>query len=201
MEIYLIRHGETGGNVAHRHQAEDTQLTKQGELQAFEVAGQVKDLGPTHLLTSPLVRSVETARIIGEVCDLIPETNPYFIELARPKYMYGNYHKSMMSMLYYARWFYGYSKGGESYDDLRARIKLAKEHFKQYPEDARVAVVSHSVFINLFLAHLCDDEPINLLQAARSFTGVLSMKNTELIPLIFDPEAHPETCGWWRVDA
>jgi probable phosphoglycerate mutase len=200
MEIYLIRHGETGGNLAHRHQPDDTPLTKHGEEQARVIAKTVKDLEPTHLITSPLVRAVETARVIGTACDLIPETNEYFAELARPPHLYGNYHKGPQSLLYYARWYFGYKKGGESYAELRDRISQAKEFFKNYPDDARVVVVSHTVFINLFNAHLCDDTPLNLLQATRSFWHVLRMKNTALLPLVFDPEAHPETCGWLRVE-
>lgn len=201
MEIYLIRHGETGGNVAHRHQAENTPLTDRGVEQARQVAKKVKELKPTHLLTSPMVRAIETARVIGEVCDIVPETNPYFIELQRPKNMYGHYHKSFRSMLFYANWYMGRTNSGESYEAIRTRISEAKNHFSQYPEDARVATVSHSVFINLFLAHLCGDEPINPIEAVKAFTHVLSMKNTELIPLIFNPEGSKGTCGWFRADA
>lgn len=200
MEIYLIRHGETGGNVAHRHQVEHTPLTAHGVEQAKAVAQKVKELEPTHLLTSPLVRAIQTARVIGEACDLTPETNPYFIELARPPHMYGHFHKSFESMFYYSRWYFGHHEGGESYKGLRERIEQAKAHFKHYPENARIAVVSHSVFINLFLAHLCDTRPIGPVRAVRTFSNVLTMKNTELVPLVFDPEAHPKTCGWWRVD-
>lgn len=199
MEIYLIRHGQTGGNVAHRHQAEDTPLTPHGKEQAAVIAQKVKDLQPTHLLTSPLVRAIETAQSIGEVCDLIPETNEAFVELARPDHMYGHYHKSWRSMTYYARWYFGHSTSGESYADLRDRIVKAKDHFTQYPENARIAVVSHSVFINLFLAHLCDDEMIGPIHAVTTFGRVLRMKNTELIPLIFDPTATGELCPWQRV--
>lgn len=200
MEVYLIRHGETGGNVAHRHQAENTPLTFAGVKQAKAIAQKVKDLEPTHLLTSPLVRSVETAREIGDVCNLIPETSADFVELKRPQHMYGHYHTSLRSMWFYAKWFYGFTKEGESYDDIRQRIQNAKNHFKNYPEDARVAVVSHSVFINLFLAHLCHDKKINFLGAVNAFINILRMGNTEFVPLIFDPEAHPDTCGWWRVE-
>lgn len=199
MEVYLIRHGETAGNVARRHQAEHTCLTEEGVLQAQLVAERVKDLEPTHLLTSPLVRAIETARIIGDSCNLIPETNIHFAELQRPAHLYGHYHTSMQSLAFYSRWFFGYAEAGESYEAIRQRIKLAKEHFKTYPEDARVAVVSHSVFINLFLVHLCHDEAINLPTAVKAFVNILSMKNTEFTPLIFDPDAHPNTCGWLRV--
>ncbi len=200
MEVYLIRHGETGGNVAHRHQSEKTRLTKQGVEQARMVAEKVKDLEPTHLLTSPVIRALETAREIGEVCNLVPETNTNFSELKRPEHMYGHYHTSLRSMMFYSGWFIGRSKQGESYEALRQRIIFAKDHFKDYPEDARVAVVSHSVFINLFLAHLCQDDSMGPLTALKTFINVMSMKNTEFVPLIFNPNADKGACGWLRVD-
>lgn len=200
MEVYLIRHGQTAGNVAYRHQADSTPLTDVGLEQARQVAQKVKDLEPTHLLSSPLLRALETAREIGAVCNLVPETNHNFIELKRPDQMYGNFLVSTASVWYYTRWFYGYSNGGDSYQDIRLRIKEAKEHFRNYPENARVAVVSHSVFINFFLAHLCDDNAMSTFTAMKTFLGIVKMDNTEFVPLIFDPAAYPNTCGWWRVE-
>lgn len=200
MEVYLIRHGETGGNIAHRHQHENTPLTSRGVEQAKQVAEKVKDLNPSHLLTSSMVRAIETAREIGSVCDLVPETNSNFVEIARPGYVQGHYHKSAESMMYYISWYLGRDKEGESYKSLRQRIIQAKEHFKSYPEDARVAVVSHSIFINFFLAQMCQDSRIGLPTAVKTLKGIFSMKNTEFIPLIFDPKAGEDTCGWLRAE-
>ena len=198
MEIYLIRHGETGGNVAHRHQAEDTQLTERGEQQAKAVAKLITEYEPTHLVSSPLVRALQTAREISATTNLTPELTDTVRELKRPSHLYGNFHKSPLSMYFYARWFFGHESDGESYADLRRRIKDAKAYFATYPEDARIAVVSHSVFINLFLSHMCDDKPMSPLKAVKTFINVLTIKNTAVIPLIFDPKAHPNTCGWMR---
>jgi len=198
MEIYLIRHGETGGNVAHRHQAEDTELTARGVEQAKAVAVLMTEYEPTHLVCSPLVRSIQTAREIAKTTDLTPTITETVTELRRASYMYGHFHKSFFSMIFYARWFFGHTTDGESYASVRQRIVDAKAFFATFPEDARIAVVSHSVFINLFLAHMCYDERMTLLQAVKTFTRVLTIKNTEVIPLVFDPKAHPDTCGWLR---
>lgn len=198
MEIYLIRHGETGGNVAHRHQAEDTELTDRGLEQAKAVALKVKALEPTHLVSSHMVRAIQTAREIAAVTGLTPTLTDTVAELKRPRYMYGHFHKSMFSMLFYARWFFGHTTDGESYDAIRARIKAAVDYFATYPEDSRIVVVSHSVFINLFLAHMCYDRRMSFVQAVKTFTRVLTIKNTEIIPLLFDPETHKNACGFIR---
>lgn len=201
MEIYLVRHGETGGNVAHRHQAKDTPLSNLGKEQVRHAAEEIMQFEPTHLVTSKLVRAIESASIIGEVCDLIPETNEHFIELTRPDHMYGHYHRSMKSMWFYLQWYMGkdvsVTSGGESYEDLRQRFKLAQEHLAlQYPKDARVVVVSHAVFINLFVAHLCRDQVLSPLQAASVFHKILTMPNTKITPVFFDEEDDAEACAW-----
>jgi broad specificity phosphatase PhoE len=200
MEVYLIRHAETGGNLAHRHQALKTPLTPLGRQQALTLAHEVCDLQPTHVLSSPLVRALDTARIIGAECDIVPEVSQYFAELDRPAHLYGNFHISPASLYYYINWYLGRTTVGESYAMLRDRIASAQSHFLNYPEDARIAVVTHSVFINMFVAHLCHHKPMGFFTAVRTFTGILTTKNTELVPLIFNPDASTDTCGWFRIE-
>ncbi|MCD5381626.1 MAG: histidine phosphatase family protein [Candidatus Pacebacteria bacterium] len=196
MEIFLVRHGETGGNVAHRHQAEETPLSVKGRQQAATVAQEIKKLNPTHLVSSSLVRTVETASVIGDACDLIPETHTSLIELVRPKHMYGHRHHSLKSKLFYAQWFFGRTKDGESYEELRGRIKEAKKLLSQYPDDAKVIVVTHSVFMSLFVAHICCDESLSLFDAVKVFRKILSMPNAHMTKLQFDGEVSDDLCAW-----
>lgn len=200
MEIILIRHGETNGNVARRHQAEKTQLSFVGERQVKEAAERIKKYKPTHLVASNLLRAVETARIIGEECDLVPETSSRFIEIMRPDYLYGRHHGSVQSIWFYFLWYLGrdtqVTNGGESYKALRERFKLAKADLAQYPDDARVVVVSHAVFINLFIAHLCRDKALSPLRAALVFIKVLRIPNGHMIKVRFDKESKPGKCAW-----
>lgn len=202
MEIYLVRHGQTGGNVAHRHQAEDTPLTALGREQARNVGQILKDYKPTHLLCSNLVRALETAQEIGKACNLIPDTSRHFIELARPRGVTGYHHRSLSSYIFYVQWLFGKEdetdEGWESYSDVRARIKLAQEVLSKYPEDARLVVVSHSVFISLFVAHLCSDKALSPLQAVRVFRKLTTMPNTHVTPLLLDTKMSNDnnTCAW-----
>jgi len=198
MEIFLVRHGETGGNIAHRHQAEDTPLTEKGKRQAQEAAAIIKKYEPTHLVTSTLVRAIETATVIGEECDLIPETNNLFIELERPQKLHGHFHKSPRSLFFYMQWYLGRTSDaeGESYSELRQRIIESKKALSEFPEDARVIVVTHSVFMSLFLAHTCREEMLTPLQAAGAFRTILKTRNTHIAPILFNPDAAPNTCAW-----
>jgi broad specificity phosphatase PhoE len=196
MQVYLVRHGQTGGNVAHRHQAEHSPLSDEGRLQVERVAIEIKNLAPDYLVTSSLVRAVETARVIGQACDLVPEVSQEFIELVRPSHIYGHFHASPRSILFYLQWFFGRKSDGESYKEIRQRFGKAENFLIKYPVEAKVVVVSHAVFINLFLAHACDRRAMSILRAAKVFIKILSIPNTKVITLHFDPNAPKNVCAW-----
>lgn len=183
VDVYLVRHGETGGNVAHRHQREDSALTELGKQQAAEAAKQVAALKPTHLFVSTRVRAVETGRAIAAATDLIPETDPLFVELKRPDNVYGHFHRSVKSISYLLAWWFGRIKGagedgaGESYAALINRIDLAQRKLAGLPTGSRVVVVSHTVFINMFQAHMNNPKPVSLLQALFTFIKIKKLGN------------------------
>ena len=200
MEILLVRHGETEGNVAKRHQSDATPLTDLGKEQIAAAARQLVALKPTHLLSSSVLRAIESARMIGEALDMIPETSPLFVELERPKFLHGNFHKSISSLWFYALWYFGLANngkhGGESYKMIRERIERAQMFLEHYPPDSKIVVVSHSVFINFFLAHACNKKPLNPLQAAARFLKVLSIKNGSITKVYFEPISSGKSCQW-----
>lgn len=69
LQVYLVRHGETEWNVARRIQGQsDSPLTATGRLQARQVAERMKSEGITHIITSDMGRTRETAQIIADVC-------------------------------------------------------------------------------------------------------------------------------------
>jgi broad specificity phosphatase PhoE len=200
MEIFLVRHGETGGNIAHRHQSDATTLTPAGVLQIKAVSEHMSRLKPTHVLTSSLLRAVESARLIGSACDLIPETNSVFAEIDRPKKLHGHFHKSIGSLWFYFRWYFGLThpqkEGGESYKALRDRIIAAQKVLETYPNDARIVVVTHSAFINFFLMHLCSKRRLPLVKTAWCFVKILTIPNGAVIKVNFDRSLPEHTCRW-----
>ncbi|MEK7462396.1 MAG: histidine phosphatase family protein [Patescibacteria group bacterium] len=200
MEIYLVRHGETGGNLARRHQSINTSLTAEGKRQITETANTLKQLKPTHLLTSSVLRSVESAQIIGLACNLVPQTELVLRELDRPDFLHGHFHKSIGSLFFYARWYFGltnhHKHGGESYKNLRDRIGEAQSMLAKLPNDAKVVVVSHSVFINFFIAHACQKNRLSPWRAAHRFLKVLSIKNGSITHIVYRSDSLPDTCPW-----
>ena len=71
--IFLIRHGETDWNRTHRFQGRiDVPLNQEGKNQARALAMILKDESLIAIYSSPLLRAMETARLIKEFHPSIP---------------------------------------------------------------------------------------------------------------------------------
>lgn len=82
LQVYLVRHGETVWNAAHRIQGQsDSALTAKGEHQAKQVGERVKTLGITHVICSDLGRTQRTAEIIADACGCSVTLDPRLREL------------------------------------------------------------------------------------------------------------------------
>ena len=196
MKVIFVRHGETAENRAHRHQPEHTSLTIAGRKQAVAAGEKLAQLGVTHVISSPLVRTLQTASLIADQLDLIPSIDRTTAELLRPRGLTGHGHRTWRSLFFYQLWYLGLVRTGESYRDLRARIATTKANIERLPPDATVVVVSHTVFINMFLAHMCRDGAMNPVLAARTFIALFKLKNTDMIELTHTPIE--QGCGWVR---
>ncbi len=65
MKIYLIRHGQTTGDVENRYGgAYDDELSEKGLIQAQELASKIGDSGIQILFCSPMMRAQQTAKIL-----------------------------------------------------------------------------------------------------------------------------------------
>ncbi len=196
MDVYFVRHGQTDGNVAQRHQHPDIGLNENGQRQASQVAKVIRRLRPTHLISSTHKRALETATHIGLVTDLIPETYPAFEELKRPAFFIGKRFYDKETLKYVWGWFFGLKSAsmhdGESYDDFRRRIISARTHLENLAPSAKVVVVSHAVFINFFLEHMNRDHHMGLRRAAWRIIAIFRIKNTAITHLQYRD-------GRWRV--
>ena len=86
MELYLIRHGQSANNVRKQALAEhsrtspaasvprvaDPPLTDLGEQQARLAGEALRDEGITRLYSGPMLRTLQTAQIVGAALDLSP---------------------------------------------------------------------------------------------------------------------------------
>lgn len=205
MEVLFIRHGETGANREHRHQMPTEPLSPEGILQIQTIAPKVADWAPTHLLTSPHTRAQQSAAILAQQLPLQPQTHDVFRELRRPAWLFGKRHGGPSSVWYLARWFtanllhYDDAAHGETYPTFRKRIERARNILESYPDDARIVVVSHAVFINFFLTHVCRETPISLIGALPQILKLYSLENSDYVQLHADPPTDANVCTWHMV--
>lgn len=69
MNLYVVRHGETIWNKEHKVQGiTDIPLTEKGREEAKELQSLVKDLNIDVVISSPLIRARETAKILVDSC-------------------------------------------------------------------------------------------------------------------------------------
>ncbi len=73
MQLLLVRHGESVGNVSRRLQTREDPLTERGRRQAREIATALAERTDLRALyASPLARAFETAQIIGAAIGITP---------------------------------------------------------------------------------------------------------------------------------
>ena len=198
MDILFIRHGQTDGNRAWRHQHPNTRLNEVGKVQVDKLMAAVVEFEPTHLITSTNLRAVETARVLAAATGLTPETSSLFEELRRPSALMGHRFFGLTTLRYIVSWFYGKKHAdGESYPEFIERLLAARAHLETLPVDARVVVVSHSVFINLFVEHRCRPKAIPLAKALLRFLRILRHKNTGITHLRFGAAQGTGKCAWY----
>lgn len=137
MKIYAIRHGQTDPNLKRIVQGwTDHPLNEHGIVQAHALGHflKAKQYQFTHILSSPLIRSIKTAEIIqsilGSSHDI--EVNATFIERNFGIFE-GDSVDETMKVIYQK----GFKKNGYEHDEaLLQRIQLGiSELYLKYPND------------------------------------------------------------------
>ncbi|MCW2256362.1 putative phosphoglycerate mutase [Providencia alcalifaciens] len=160
LQVYLVRHGETEWNVARRIQGQsDSPLTATGRLQARQVAERIKSEGITHIITSDMGRTRETAQIIAEVCGCEIITEPRLRELNM-----GVLEQREIEMLteQEEQWRKSLIDGteggripeGESMEELYERMLAALNSCLDLPKGSRPLLVSHGIALSTLLSRI-----------------------------------------------
>jgi 2,3-bisphosphoglycerate-dependent phosphoglycerate mutase len=67
LSLFLVRHAQSANNAQdERCRIPDPPITPLGNTQAQRLASAMKSLQPTHLLTSPFLRSIQTTRAVAD---------------------------------------------------------------------------------------------------------------------------------------
>ena len=177
--IYIIRHGETDWNKARRFQGQtDIPLNETGRLQAANLAVDLADVLPfDRIVTSDLVRAVETAEILNRGFSSPILTDPDFREVD-----FGEW-EGLGQETIEARWPGQLRKwfdsgllqppGGEEQDLFYERVWQAFRRWADRTDYEKMAVVCHGGVCRVLYCAI-QGLPVNDMNS-------FIMKNTEML--------------------
>jgi probable phosphoglycerate mutase len=158
--LYLVRHGATQLTAEGRFSGSvGVELSEEGRWQAAQLGERLRGEGISAVYCSPLSRSVDTAAIIADRCQLTPITRDGLREIS-----HGHWEgltRSEVEQRFgseYAAWeedpFTSAPEGGESGVAVLARALPAIREIVTAHVGERVLAVSHKATIRLLLSSL-----------------------------------------------
>lgn len=147
MKLFLIRHGETTGDVEDRYGGiYDDNLTERGRQQAEDLADKLADEGIQKIFCSPLARAKQTAEFVqyktgAEVVELfdVRERNHYGVLSGMTKTEAKRDYPELVELVADK---FSTVQGGESYHDFGGRVESAFAGVQNSNHDT-VAVLTH----------------------------------------------------------
>lgn len=203
--IYLIRHGETEANKTHFHQSSDEPLSPKGHLQSEHISGILKKMQIDTLLCSSYTRARQTAEIISRNLDLPYTTTSCVVEFKRPDYLYGESYYSWHTMWYMWQLFahsedkFWDNDGAENMVGIRNRIVDTK-HMIMECSGTNIAIVTHDIFMNMFLEFICREKKLTLWQFVHVLLATKKTPNTGIFHLQYDEGAPKGVCAWQLIE-
>ena len=159
--IFLVRHGETQWNQTHRFQGRmDIPLNQEGKNQACALALTLKDEPFIAIYCSPLIRAIETARLIKKFhpsTPLIEEEGLTEMDLGEFDGMEAAYWSA-----HYQDFFETWRStpgclrmpGGESLQEVQVRAVGTLERITElYPSGSTLLLCSHNFVNRTILCH------------------------------------------------
>lgn len=173
--VYIVRHGESAGNVARDAAIEagdtridldvrdvDVPLSPLGERQAIAVGKWFGDLPPDRrpniVLTSPYVRARHTAGLIVKTAGMHPDSYSFIVDERLREKEFGvldrltalgvkNHFPDQAEFRRLLGKFYHRPPGGESWCDVILRLRSATEMMAREYCGQRVLIVCHAVVV------------------------------------------------------
>ncbi|HYG58537.1 MAG TPA: histidine phosphatase family protein [Symbiobacteriaceae bacterium] len=180
MKLYLVRHGETAGNIQHRYVGwQDPPLTRHGLRQAEALARALASEPVTAVYSSDLTRAQQTARPIAACLDLPVQTRMALREVSFGQWDGLTYDEiQARDPAHLEAWLADPERvappGGETLAQLRARLLTA------LPIAEGALLVTHGGPIRTLVAHFTGRPFWDLQVPPGSVTVLVEGKVTSL---------------------
>jgi len=161
MKIYLIRHGETTGDIEDRYGGDyDDHLTEKGKQQAQDLAQYLKNKNIEIIYHSPKIRARETTQIINHYLNLklqeitdLRERNAYGILTGLIKSQAKQKYPEQVAELLRDK-LYHKVKNSEDYDSFKKRVTIAFDKITHNQKYSTIAIVCHGGPISCIVREL-----------------------------------------------
>lgn len=186
MRLVLIRHGETDWNVEGRYQGqEDPPLNEAGITQSHHLANELNNVGLEVLFSSPLKRSLQTAKIISDHLNIPLILEPRFMEIHQ-----GKWQKHLRSEIEdrYPDLFHKWENepwevrppNGETLNQVLNRVYPALDEIIERHLNQTVGIVSHRIPIALIKMRYqrIDENIVRKLQLPNIYYEEIQIKET-----------------------
>lgn len=202
--IYLIRHGETKGNLEDKVQGDNDPISEIGERQAEKVAEFLKEKPPFRLFSSDFQRAFVTAEKIEEACQVNIETRTYLRELKRPSVFeekesknadYKNFLKAADENVTNKDWYFS---DEENFFDLNKRVESFFEEIETVKED--LVVVSHARTIILIIMRFINQKEVTP-EFWRDAMNSFKVENGSISTFSFEEKVDHWGYPHWRVES
>ena len=166
----MMRHGQAENNVnkilVGRHV--EAHLTDFGKRQVADTAMYLKEIPITRILVSPVIRTIETAKIVCEILGSSYEIDERLYEIELGKLVGMNYEEIVQKYGNLFLKFYSgndptlLSYGVESFTSVKNRINNLLEELGHKCEDENILLITHLDPIKAAISTLLDLNPKSL---------------------------------------
>lgn len=165
MKIYLIRHGQTIGDVENRYGgAYDDELSDKGKIQAEELANKLTNSGIQILFSSPMVRAQQTARILKTKLGCEIKTIENLRERNKNGILTGmtrvEAEKKYPKLVEKLKDYRNQIQGAESQKDFAERIKKAFMEITSAVNYSTIGIVTHGMPFWVIFGDILNDSGI-----------------------------------------
>ena len=162
MKIYLIRHGQTTGDIEDRFGGDyDDHLTKLGKTQAKELAQKLKPYQIEKIYHSTRIRAIETASIVNAITSIplkaekdLRERNAYGILTGELKKDAKEKYPELIEQLKNPK---ATIQGAVPYDKFKQRVLNIFSKLAGFDSDV-IAIITHGGVISCFLREIIGKE-------------------------------------------
>lgn len=189
--VYLIRHGITDWHRERRVLGQrDMALNAEGMEQANQAAEGLGGLNIAEVISSPLVRALQTAELVGAKFGIEVARDPRLIDFRVGKWegmVYDDIEASPEYQRFLANPLSERIPGGENLEEVKTRAVAAIEQaLEDNPSGDAIAVITHAGIIRVLLTHYLGSPAANYhrIRVAPGSISVLSFTDDRELPRV-----------------